>query len=187
MNKRIVILVIAVLLLGIIALGYFLWQETNKLREAELGIVALEGKIAILHTNLRESEATASALKTKLVAANVEIAILERDITAFSEKLGRMRHPRHFKSVAELTDWLDKDDTDIKYADKHIVHRAFILQIRAVRDGYLLSTTVDPMGVYATNTAIIDDAIYTIEAGGDSFSLVGHIIPMPLHLIPPVK
>ncbi len=80
MNKRIVIPVITVLMIGIIVAGYFLWQQTDKLREAESEIVALEGNVTALQTNLAELEARISTLEAELVAANIEIVVLKRNI-----------------------------------------------------------------------------------------------------------
>jgi len=87
MNKQIVIPVIAVLTIGIIVMGYFLGQQTNRLGKAEAEIVALEGNIVALQINLTESKATVSTLETKLTAADTKIVALEGNIVALQTKL----------------------------------------------------------------------------------------------------
>lgn len=88
MNKRIAIPVIAVLVIVLIVGGYFLWQQTSKLTEAESEISALEGNVstlegnvATLETKLADSEAEVSTLEADLSAAQSRISSLQSDLT----------------------------------------------------------------------------------------------------------
>ncbi|MBT9141475.1 MAG: Peptidyl-prolyl cis-trans isomerase B [Dehalococcoidia bacterium] len=286
MNKWIAIPVIAVLVIGIIVIGYFLWQQTDKLEEAESEIVALEGNVSALQTNLTESEATVSSLGAQLAVANAEIVALEGNVAALqtnlteseatvsslgaqlavanaeivalegnvaalqtnlteseatvsslgaelavanaeivalegnvaalqtklteseaavssleadlhnaqsalwvqeninlalSEELEKVKYPRHFESLAELTDWLYKDDTDTKYADEDIANLSFILQVRALRDGYLLPVRlfVEGEDVYVVNNAVVGDSIYLVWADDDHIEWYTYVAPIP--------
>ena len=227
MNKWIAIPVIAVLAVGIIAGGYFLWQQTSKLGDAESEIVALEGDVATLEgnvatlegnvlalegniatlqtdlaeseatvstleTDLAESEATVSTLEADLGTANSEISSLQADVrtqqtinSSLSTELKKVKDPRHFQSLTELADWLREDDTDTRYADETIPQGCFILQVRALRDGYLLPVRFydDDTNLYVINTAVIGDSIYAVYLD-DSVEWYTYIGPLPSHPLP---
>ncbi len=241
MNKWVVIPVIAILAVGLIVGGYFLWQQTDKLGESESEIVALEGNVSTLEgtvstlqgqladseatvatlegnvstlegevstlegnvstlegnvstmeTNLAESEATVSTLETDLETANSEIEDLQADVStqrsinsALSEELKTVKDPRHFSSLAELVDWLREDDTDTKYAGETVAVRCFILQVRALRDGYLLPVSfyVEGGQSYITNKAVIGDAVYYVYLN-DTIEREASINPLPSHPLP---
>ncbi len=214
MNKWIAIPVIAVLAVGVIVGGYFLWQQTSKLGEAESEIVTLEGNIttlegnvAILETDLAESEATVSTLETDLAESEATVSTLEADLTSansritdlqadvstqqtinssLSAELKTVKDPRHFASVTELTDWLYQDDTDTKYADERAPMMAYILQVRALRDGYLLPADVDVEGSasYWSNSALIGDEVYWVYAWNDGIEWTAYLTPLPSHPLP---
>ncbi len=159
MNKWIAIPVIATLAVGIIVGGYFLLQQNNKLTEAESEIVALEGNVSA-----------------------------QRNInSSLTEELKTVKDPRHFESVTELVGWLDQDDTDTKYKDGSDAQIAFILQVRALRDGYLLPAI--PLRVNNTptwrNMAIIGDGVYWINALDDNTRRRSfNVDPIPSHPLP---
>ncbi len=148
MNKWIAIPVIAVLAVGVIVTGYLLMQQTTKLGEAESEIVTLEGNVSTLEgnvstleenvlsleTDLAGSEATVSTLQTDLASANSTIKNLQGDVSTqrnlnstLTTELKKVKDPRHFASLQELTDWLKKDDTNTKYANESEWQIAFIL------------------------------------------------------------
>ena len=242
MNKWIAIPVIAVLAVGIIVGGYFLWQQTDKLGEAESEIVALEGNIttlegdvstlegdvstlegnvstlegnvstlegnvstlegnistlegdvSTLETDLAGSEATVSTLEADLGTATSRITDLQGDVStqrsinsSLSTELKKVKDPRHFASLAELVDWLYEDDTDTKYAYENYTQQSFILQVRALRDGYLLPVTLYYAGgtSYVMNRAVIGDSIYAIWAEDDYVAWYDDQIPLPSHPLP---
>ncbi len=232
MNKWIAIPVIAVLAVGIIVGGYFLWQQTDKLGEAESEIVALEGNVSTLEgdvstlegdvltlegdvstlegnvstlegnvstlegnvstleTDLAESEATASALEADLGTANSRISSLQADVStqqtinsSLSAELKMVKDPRHFASLTELADWLRDDDTDTKYTNKNSDELAFILKVRALRDGYLLQASVAEDG-FGWNFAIIQDEFWFVDPENDDTSFYIYVDPVPSHPLP---
>ncbi|MBA7638177.1 hypothetical protein ES703_45830 [subsurface metagenome] len=232
MNKWIAIPVIAVLAVGIIVGGYFLWQQTSKLGEAESEIVTLEGNVATLEgnvatletdladseatvstletdladseatvstlegnvatleTDLADSEATVSTLEADLGTANSQITSLQADVStqqtinsSLSAELKKVKDPRHFVSLSELVDWLRDDDTDTKYADESLAEKALILQVRALRDGYLLlAFTYEEGGGF--NYAIIDDELWFVFPEDDETSFYIYVDPLPSHPLP---
>jgi hypothetical protein len=111
---------------------------------------------------------------------------------ALSEELKKVKDPRHFESLEELEEWLSKDDTDKKYAEqlkdlsvarsKFATLRAryegaFVLQVKALRDGYILRAIVtEHQGeIRASNEAFIGDYIYSVSPIRDSVVLLGRL------------
>ncbi len=170
-------------------------------------VLTLEGNVSTLETDLAESEATVSTLETDLAeseetvldlesdlaSANSRISDLQSDVsaqqtinTSLSAELKTVKDPRHFASLSELVDWLHEDDTDTKYADERVSIMSFILQVRALRDGYLLPTDNDVEDGYAywSNCAIIGDEIYWVYAWNDEIEWVAYFAPIPSHPLP---
>lgn len=147
-------------------------------------VSTLEGTVSALEADLADSKATASALETDLEtannglkAANSKVSKLQADVStqrtlnsALSEELKTVKDPRHFGTITELVDWLQKDDTDTVYANKDPLQLSLILSIRALRDGYILPVNLyKEDGRYKVHCkAIIDDETYTIRASDDS-------------------
>ncbi len=196
MNKWIAIPVIAVLAIGVIGVGYLYWQQTNKLGEAESEIVALEGNVSTLEgnvstleVNLTESEVTVTTLEADLETANSRINSLQADVSTqqtinltLTSELKMVKDPRHFNSIQELTDWLHEDDTDTRFADESNAQKACILQVRALRDGYLLSTfIVDEEGACF---AVIEDEYWAINPEDDDTEFGYYMQPLPSHPLP---
>ena len=235
MNKWIAIPVISVLVLGVIAVGYLYWQQTNKLGDAESEIVALEGnvttlegdvatlegdvttlegnvstlegdvttlegnvstlegnvttlegEVSTLETDLADSEAEVSSVQSSLATANAKVSSQQTINSALSAQLKTVKDPRHFASVTELTDWLQQDDTDTQYASASDFQRAFILQVRALRDGYLIPASIytDTSYIYVINRAVIGDYIYSVWSEDDYTERWEYIAPLPSHPLP---
>jgi len=208
-NKWISIPLISVLVLGLIASGYFLWQQTNALEIAhaditdletnnatleesvntlENNIDTLEENVSTLETQVLESETIVSNLEEALVLANNETQKLQADVstqrninTSLTEELKTIKSPRNFESTQELADWLYEDDTDTLYADEDMEVVAYILMIRAMRDGYLLPaiTWLDEYSYYTTNSTIIGDELYYIIAWEDEYYFITYVDPIP--------
>lgn len=196
MKKRIALPVIVVLAIGIIASGYFLRQQTDNLGAAQTEIIAIEANVSTLETNLANSEATVSTLEANIEEANASNDKLKADVatqrvinSSLSEELRMVKDPKHFASLQELVDWVDQDDTDTAYASKSLTEKAFILQVRALRDGYLLpahfaNTDYDYYVEYAGNLAYIGDKIYHVDPASDDIFLWGYVNPVPSHPLP---
>lgn len=188
---------------------------TDNLTEAESEIVALEGNItglegnvstlqgkltsseaevSSLSANLTESKAAVASLQTDLASANSSMKNLQGDVSTqrtlnstLTTELKKVKDPRHFSTLTELVDWLAKDDTNTKYANETDWQKAFILQVRALRDGYLLPAGPYVVGGTLTlrNFAIIGDNIFVVQASDDNATRRSDVIkPMPSHPLP---
>ncbi len=238
MDKWIAIPVIAVLAVGIIVGGYFLWQQTSKLGEAESEIVILEGDVSTLEGNVSTLEGDVSTLEGdvstlegnvstlegdvstlegdvstlegdvstlegELADSEAEVSTLEADLgnaqntlqaqqninLALSEELKKVKDPRHFQSLQELVDWVDQDNTDTAYSSKSLIELAFILQVRALRDGYLLPAHFEDLDEdyyveSAGNLAYIGDEIYYVGPSSDDVWVWAYVSPIPSHPLP---
>jgi septal ring factor EnvC (AmiA/AmiB activator) len=170
--------------------------ETD-LAAAEAEVSALEQEKLILFTNLAAAEAEVSALETDLAAAEAEVSALETDlaaaeaeVSALSAELQTVKDPRHFTSLQELEAWLAQDNTDIAYPFASSFERAYILQVRALRDGYLLPANFEDIDFdftvdFVGNLAYIGNEIYYVWAGDDStFMWASNTPPLPPHPLP---
>ena len=80
MNKRIAISVITVLAVGVSAGGYFVVQQSSKLRESESEIVALEENVSTLEENVSTLEENGSILEVRLTGLEAKVSTLEADL-----------------------------------------------------------------------------------------------------------
>ncbi len=208
MKKGLAVLVIAVLVIGIIVIAVLLGQTSGRLAEAksridvlsdnvstlEDNVSSLQRNVSTLQTNLAASETKVSSLQTNLNKATADINGLQMNLktqqdnnSALSAELQKIKYPKHFTLLSELTDWLQKDDTNTKYSGITPMERAFILEAKAVQDGYLLPVRL-PMGgttQYVYNTAILNDVIYNVRATDDFVETWGQIQPQPTRPITP--
>jgi uncharacterized protein YoxC len=215
MKKQLAFTVIGVLAVALVAVVVLLILNNNSLNNK---IADRDNTISGLETDLSTSQAEAADLSARLTASEAEVANLEtqnaqlntdlqaanskisdlegslataQDLnTTLGDELEQITYPRHFTSLSELTDWLAQDDTDTKYASmSSYIQQSYILQIRALRDGYILSTdlfftTVD--SYWISNFAIIGNTMYMVEASDDSvteyatFFLTQPSRPIPL-------
>ncbi|HEX9975932.1 MAG TPA: hypothetical protein VGA82_01660 [Dehalococcoidales bacterium] len=208
MNKWVAITVIAVLVIGLVVMAVIMAQQTGKLNDAlgdlddaETQIAALQSQVSSLEKSvssvqgkLTESENKAITLQTNLNTANAQIVTLQENvksqqstIATQTDELKKVRYPKHFGSLAELTGWLQKDDTNTKYPDVSAAQRAFILEAKAAADGYLLPVRMPLAGTtdYVNNIAVIGDIIYSVRASDDFVERWGTIPAMPQYPIPP--
>ena len=156
-------------------------QATVSVLEAELAaagaiVSTLEDQASTLETDLAAAQATVSTLEADLAAAQAQVSTL-------SEELRTIRSPRHFKTITELTDWLAQDDTDTAYLGKSFDELAFILQVRALRDGYLLPAFATTGG-FGFNVAAIGNILYSIDPVDDDTGWAMNIDPLLLYPLP---
>lgn len=137
----------------------------------------LQGNVSSLQTQLNQEQTKSASIENDLTQAEDQITALNKQVTSNQATIGEqanqiktMKYPRHFNSLNELTNWLQSDDTNIKYAGLSNSQISFILQIRAARDGYLLPVRLPIGGTleYITNMAIIGDSAYSVR-GNDDF------------------
>lgn len=193
MNKRIVIPIIAVLVAGVITVGPSCTPETIRLRDeledAQSQIATLEGdissleeEVSSLQASLSDSEASVSSLEAELESAQNALEAQRNVNSALAEEMKTMKDPRHFESLAELTDWLYQDDTDEIYGHERMLIISYILQVRALRDGYLLPVDIDVVnGNVISNSAVIGDELYWVDAPTDEIIFASYIKPVPSH------
>jgi|TARA_B100001971_G_C18170987_1_gene527100 hypothetical protein len=176
MNKRIASPIIGVLAVGLIVVGVFYLQGANELTDAQSEIVSLEGNVSALGTELADSEAEVStleaALETEQANSAANVAALETELDqansatqtqldrnlTLSEELEKVTDPRHFESLEELEAWLAQDDTDtrVRWESLPPEEKAFILQVRALRDGYLLPAWFEDFNYMDVDGAMVD-------------------------------
>jgi len=145
---------------------------------------------AIPTYSLADSETIVATLETDLETANAQAEKLQSDVSSqrninstLSSELKTVKSSKHFESLQELTDWLHEDDTDTKYTDESNAQKAFIQQVRALRDGYLLSGFTLTAGEAAV-FAVIEDEYWVINPEDDDTEKVYNIDPLPSHPLP---
>ena len=211
MKTAIALPIIAVLVVVVVVVGFLLFQNMSDLSAAEDKITEHEATIASLQSDLAASQAEVTDLKVKLTASQAEVSSLEGEVagletnlastrtqltqkttdltaaqtvnTTLTAELKKIKDPRHFSSVTELKDWLQKDDTNTKYASMEAVQRSFILQIRALRDGFLLPASFYYYNnvLYVINMSTIGNELYSVSSYNDTILLWDHVNAQPSH------
>ena len=151
-------------------------------------LTASQGEVSSLTGKLTDSETKAAGLQKDLDSAKSSISSLQSDVSAqrtinssLTADLKKVRSPRHFSSLQELTDWITKDDTNTKYASERPSQIGFILQVRALRDGYLLPVAlyVEGTTIWVGNRAVIGDGLYAVSPSSDSITKISTTQPLP--------
>ena len=138
-------------------------------------VAALEAELEAIQNLLDGSSdniaSEISRLNAELAQARAELAALTAANDTAIADLKKVSSPRHFYSIEELRDWLARDDTNTNpaYASLGLADKAFILQVKALRDGYILSTAIDAdaQHIYSWNIAIVGPSIYVVIADTD--------------------
>jgi uncharacterized protein YoxC len=146
---------------------------TSRLTASEAEVVTLEGNVADL-------EAQNIQLDTDLQAANSQITSLDITNSWLTSELKTIKYPKHFTSVAELTSWLVKDNTNTSYSTASEAQICYILQVKALQSGYILPAFVLPSGstFYYFNFAIIGGNLYLIDPSSDDVALLDNGLPV---------
>ncbi len=220
MNKRIAIPVIGVLAVGLIVTGVFYLQGTSKLGDAQDEIAGLQGDVSGLEGDLATTEADLAATEADLAATEAGQAATEVDLadsaarvstlegeldqaasaaltqqdinSTLSEELEKVKDPRHFETLAELQAWLAQDDTNtrVRWQSMPPNELVYVLQVRALRDGYILPAWFEDFdfdGVvdYVGNLAYIGEEIYYVWVDDDSTVAFAQMVPpIPPHPLP---
>jgi len=189
MNKWIAIPLIIVLFAAVGVLGFLYFNESGKLNDAESEISSLEGSVSSLQSTLVSKDAEISSLEDDLDTANTSLQAQQEINATLTEEFEKVTDPRHFSSLSELVDWLDQDDTDVLYGDEDLYELAFILQVSALRDGFILPALfedwdsdyyIDNIG----NIAYIGDEIYMVWPEDDTVFVWAYVTPIPSHPLP---
>ncbi len=172
------------------------WEVAQaKLEAMQATLEAAQAELNAIQADLAASAESVSTVETDLETANTEIGNLQADVKtqqtlnlALSGELKKVKDPRHFESVAELVDWLYQDDTDTRYASEDAAIMCYILQVRALRDGYLLPVDVDvdmETGTnYWSNSAMIGGSLYWVYPWDDTYEWANDTQQTPSHPLP---
>lgn len=202
--------VVAVALVVVVAvLASQLGSKNSKLNDADQQVESLQTQVDNLQSNLSTTQgnlttaqAEAASLKTDLDQSNTQVKSLQAQIDSLDENVANqqtmitdqaaqiqtMSYPRNFNSIVELTNWLQQDNTDTIAAGLTNPEIAFILQIHAARDGYLLPVRLPIAGSldYITNMAVIGDVVYSVRGKDDFVERWGSVSPaLPSYPIQP--
>ncbi|MCL2150508.1 MAG: hypothetical protein FWH51_06265 [Dehalococcoidia bacterium] len=150
----------------------------SDLDTAQARVVALEAELKAINDLVDGSQSDITSeinrISAELAKANTDLAEAQAARDEALAEYKKISEPRHFYSVEELKAWLLLDDTDTNpdYTSLGLADKAFILQVRALRDGYLLPAAIDAdtEHIYSWNTAIIGASIYIVIAGTDEVS-----------------
>jgi molybdopterin converting factor small subunit len=162
----------------------------GKLSASETTIVTLNGNITDLtdkNTKLTADLGTANTQLTStqasLSSANSALGTAQSTNSTLSATVKKISDPKNFATVTELKDWLQKDDTNTKYTNLDPLQRGLILQIRAMRDGFILSLSIfaDSTNTYVGNRAIIGDTVFAVMSGSDSVTQYVTVPAQPSH------
>jgi hypothetical protein len=176
----------------------------DEVADLEQDVTGLTDDLIAMDSEMDDLEDEKVDLENELDDANSEISSLESDLSSKTDELNSEKartislqgelntvmYPRHFSSLQELRDWLEQDDTEDEWS--HVscyAELCYILQARAIQDGYILSTDVDfEDGVdYWSNCAVIGDTIYWIYPDDDDIETAGYsdwFEILPSHPIP---
>jgi len=160
------------------------------LSSAQGDITALEAELSISRTRVSELEAEIAAAEARIAALQADLAKANADLvsaqsanTTLQNSLNTIRSPRHFNNLTELTQWLAADDTNTNpaYATLNNLEKAFVLQVKALRDGYIISTIADwdNQYIYYGNSAIAGGTLYSIDLDTDT-TIMGPYVSVAL-------
>jgi len=134
-------------------------------------LATANGKVTSLTSDLATANAKVTSTQASLDKANLDLATAVATNATQSTALKKVQDPRHFDILAELTAWLAKDDTNTNpaYASYSGYSKAFILQVKALRDGYLLPACLDwdSSYIYSWNVAVVGGTVYSSDPTTD--------------------
>jgi hypothetical protein len=169
-------------------------QSQSQVEELKYAVYSAETKsagqektISDLQFYLSDANGKVSGLQTSLSNSQSDMKAQQIINTSLSIEMKKVEDPRHFATVAELTDWLAQDDTNKVYSNERPSIRSYILQIKALRAGFLLPVTIsyENSTLYFDNLAIIGDSIYDVDASNDAiYKLLSGMQPVPSHPLP---
>lgn len=140
------------------------------------GFLAIGTLFVLQSARLKKADAKIASYNTSNASDSAKIASYEATIANDKAYINMLRYPSHFKTLDNLTSWLAADDVNTKYATIPAPDRAYILEIRATQDGYILPAfyeqdKTDATKLYFFNMANIGGKIYVINSSNDSVTL----------------
>ena len=150
-------------------------------------VATANAKVTSLTSDLEAANGKVTAVQTSLDKATTDLAVANATIGTQIAALKKVQDPQFFNTLADLTAWLAKDDTNINpaYAAYGSITKAYILQIKALRDGYLIGAygSWDGSGLYYDNTTIAGGVIVDVNVLTDE-AVIGPAYNAPLHPLP---
>ncbi len=141
------------------------------LAAANAKVASLTADLATANGKVTTTQAALDKATADLAKANTDLAKASADLAAASSTLKKIQYPRHFSSLTELETWLARDDTNTNpaYAGTTGPEKCFILQVKALRDGFLLpaSTYNDGTIIYIDNMSMIGGTMYFVNPTTD--------------------
>jgi chromosome segregation ATPase len=146
-------------------------------------------RVTSMENDLTSAQAKAAKLQTSLDTANAGYDALKASTAKLTAELNKIKDPRHFSSLEELTSWLAKDDTNTNpaYAGLTLSEKAFVLEVKALRDGYLMPVGLDAdtQFIYSWNSAVVSGFLFIVNANDDSLTQLGMFPAVPaVHPLP---
>jgi hypothetical protein len=142
--------------------------------------------ISDLQVYLKDATNKATTLQSGLKNSQDDVKAQQAINGSLSTELKKVEDPRHFSTVAELTDWLAQDDTNKVYANERPSTIGYILEVRALRAGFILPVSVWIQNniIYFGNVAVIGDSLYDVDASKDAINKFATFQPIPSHPLP---
>lgn len=170
------IVITVVLALGVAGTGYFLSQQTVRLREAKSQIATLENKVSSLQANISSLISSNDSLKTqldftktRLDSTNSELDSTKTQLESTKSELSSIKQvypPRHFNSYNELRAWLGSSLPEL---DRNLTvwKQALQLQTLALKKGVIIS--VSPVSANSTIIVVLaNGGVSSIAISGAS-------------------
>ncbi len=173
----------------------------SDLSSARNSLTAAQGQITTLEADLNASKALVRTLEAEIAEANARISTLQANLNkanadlaaaqaanvSLTNNLNTIRSPRHFNSQQELTQWLAADDTNTNpaYSSLRGLEKAYVLQVKALRDGYIIAAYADwdNQYIYYGATAIAGGVLYSVDPVTDTVitgpSFLTSLRPLP--------
>jgi hypothetical protein len=174
--KTWILLILIIILAGAVgALAFLYISGSDELTQANTKLDLANSRITNLEANLASG-------------AN-ELTQAKARITSMEASLKLSGYPSHFESLDALKAWLAIDDTNSKYASIPAVDRAYILEIRSARDGFLLPAyfeqdSKDATKLYFLNLANIAGKFYVVNSANDTVNPLNITLTNPPALRP---
>lgn len=161
----------------------------NDLNSSQAQVTHLQADLNASELRIINLQSELDAASTELEQAYSELSSLTDANASLTEELTMIKDPRHFNSLQELQTWLENDDTNTNSAYSSLTSqsKAYVLQIKALREGYILSACIDwdSNFIYSWNVAVIGDKIYSVNADTDAITAGPSFADaLPLHPLP---
>ncbi len=145
----------------------------GELNTSKARVTTLEGSLATANAKVTSLTSDLAKASADLAKANADLATANAQVTTLTGDLNKIKAPRHFTTEQELAAWLAKDDTNTnpKYAAYDTLQKSYVLQVKAARDGFVISVSYTPSGssLLVMATAIAGNTLYAVSPSLDIY------------------